>query len=242
MRALRAESVAHRNVYATLNYNGVTGQDETDKNIRIKNPSIPSGIYNVVTVLHEARGLDLALRWLLFCSGILGTLMVATGLILWCVKRAPQQQKQGYKSFGFRLVEVLNIAAIIGLPLACAAYFYANRFIPADVEMRLNWEIRSFFTVWLLTLIYAIFRTHRQAWLDLLLLATLAFALLPVVNLMTGGQALWNSVGQGQWMIASVDLAMWVMAVIFYFAYDKVKKHQGLPNKKVKAPVQEAEA
>ena len=242
LRALRAESVAHRNVYATLNYNGVTGQDETDKNLRIKNPSIPSGIYNVVTVLHEARGLDLALRWLLFCSGILGTLMVATGLILWCVKRAPQQQKQGYKSFGFRLVEVLNIAAIIGLPLACAAYFYANRFIPADVEMRLNWEIRSFFTVWLLTLIYAIFRNHRQAWLDLLLLATLAFALLPVVNLMTGGQALWNSIAQGQWMIASVDLAMWVMAVIFYFAYDKVKKHQGLPNKKVKAPVQEAEA
>ncbi len=242
LRALRAESVAHRNVYATLNYNGGTGQDETDKNIRIKNPSIPSGIYNVVTVLHEARGLDLALRWLLFCSGILGTLMVATGLILWCVKRAPQQQKQGYKSFGFRLVEVLNIAAIIGLPLACAAYFYANRFIPADVEMRLNWEIRSFFTVWLLTLIYAIFRTHRQAWLDLLLLATLAFALLPVVNLMTGGQALWNSIAQGQWMIALVDLAMWVMAVIFYFAYDKVKKHQGLPNKKVKVPVQEAEA
>ena len=108
--------------------------------------------------------------------------------------------------------------------------------------MRLNWEIRSFFTVWLLTLIYAIFRTHRQAWLDLLLLATLAFALLPVVNLMTGGQALWNSIAQGQWMIASVDLAMWVMAVIFYFAYDKVKKHQGLPNKKVKAPLQEAEA
>lgn len=241
-RALRAESVAHRNMYATLNYNGVTGKNETDKNIRIKNPSIPSAIYNVVTVLHEARGLDLALRWLLFCSGILGTLMVATGLILWCLKRAPQQQKQGYKSFGFRLVEVLNITAIIGLPLACAAYFYANRFIPADVEMRLNWEIRSFFTVWLLTLIYAIFRTHRQAWLDLLLLATLAFVLLPVVNLMTGGQALWNSIAQGQWMIASVDLAMWVMAVIFYFAYDKVKKHQGLPNKKVKVAVQEAEA
>ena len=98
--------------------------------------------------------------------------------------------------------------------------------------MRLNWEIRSFFTVWLLTLIYAIFRTHRQAWLDLLLLVTLAFALLPVVNWMTIGQALWNSVGQGQWMIASVDLAMWVMAVIFYFAYDKVKNIKGLPNKK----------
>ena len=134
------------------------------------------GIYNIFTTLHEARGVDIALRWLLFLSGIVGTVMVATGLILWCVKRAPQQQKQGYKSFGYRLVEVTNIAAIIGLPIACAAYFYANRLIPADMDMRLNWEIRTFFVVWLLTLIYPVFRSSRQAWLELLALATVLFA------------------------------------------------------------------
>ncbi len=241
LRALLGESVAHRNVYDSLEFNAVTGQNITDDSSRLKNPSVPMAIYNVVTVLHEARGVDLALRWLLFCSGIVGTLMVATGLILWCVKRAPQQQKQGYKSFGYRVIEVTNIAAIIGLPIACAAYFYANRFIPAEMDLRSDWEIRSFFIIWLLSLIYAALRPHRQAWLELLAFATLAFALLPVINFMTGGQALWNSIANGQWMIASFDLAMWLLAILFFYSYQKVKNHKGLPVKKAKV-TQEPEA
>ena len=235
LRALNAASVAHRGVYETLDFNGVTGKNITDESAKLKNPSIPNGIYNVVTVLHEARGVDLALRWILFLSGVVGTIMIATGLILWCVKRAPQQQKQGFKSFGYRVVEVTNIAAIIGLPIACAAYFYANRFIPADLPMRLNWEIRTFFIVWVLTLVYAACRTHRQAWLELLMLATAAFALLPIVNFMTGGQALWNTIANGQWVIASFDLAMWVLAALFFFSLRKVENHKGLPAKKGKA-------
>lgn len=241
LRALNAASVAHRGVHETLDFNGVTGKNITDDSATLKNPSIPNGIYNVVTVLHEARGVDLALRWILFFSGVMGTIMVATGLILWCVKRAPQQQKQGFKSFGYRVVEVTNIAAIIGLPIACAAYFYANRFIPADMDMRLNWEIRTFFIVWLLTLIYAALRTHRQAWLELLMLATAAFALLPIVNFMTGGQAIWNSIAHGQWVIASFDLAMWVLAILFFFCLRKVENHKGLPVKKVKQTIPDHE-
>lgn len=237
LRALNATSVAHRGVYETLDFNGVTGKNITDESSSLRNPSIPNGIYNVLTVLHEARGVDLALRWILFFSGVIGTLMIATGLILWCVKRAPQQQKQGYKSFGYRVVEVTNIAAIIGLPIACAAYFYANRFIPAGMEMRLNWEIRTFFIVWLLTLIYAIFRSHRQAWLELLIFATIAFALLPIINPITGGQGLWSTIPNGQWVIATFDLAMWVLAILFFCAYRKVKNHKGLPTKKSRTPV-----
>ncbi|QPF32884.1 PepSY domain-containing protein [Acinetobacter lwoffii] len=241
LRALNGVSIAYRNVYPSLAFNGVTGDLEPDQTT-LKTPSVANGIYNVFTTLHEARGVDLALRWLLFISGVVGTLMIATGLILWCVKRAPQQQKQGYKSFGYRLVEVTNIAAIIGLPIACATYFYANRFIPADMDMRLNWEIRSFFIVWLLTLLYAMIRSHRQAWLELLLLATAAFALLPIVNFLTGGQAIWNTIMHGQWVIASFDLAMWVLAILFWFSFKKVKNHKGLSPKKAKAALKENRA
>ena len=241
LRALNGVSVAYRNVYPSLAFNGVTGDLEPDQTT-LKTPSVANGIYNMFTTLHEARGVDLALRWLLFMSGVVGTLMIATGLILWCVKRAPQQQKQGYKSFGYRLVEVTNIAAIIGLPVACAAYFYANRFIPADMDMRLNWEIRSFFIVWLLTLLYAMIRSHRQAWLELLMLATGTFALLPIVNFLTGGQAIWNTIMHGQWVIASFDLAMWVLAILFWFSFKKVKNHKGLQSKKAKAAFKEKQA
>ncbi|WP_168526516.1 PepSY-associated TM helix domain-containing protein [Acinetobacter sp. A3] len=234
LRALNGVSVAYRSVYPSLEFNGVTGALKPDQTL-LNRPSVANGIYNVMTSLHEARGVDLALRWLLFVSGIVGTLMIATGLILWCVKRAPQQQKQGYKSFGYRTVEVTNIAAIIGLPIACAAYFYANRFIPVELEMRANWEIRTFFIVWVLTFFYAMIRTHRQAWLELLALATALFALLPVINVLTGGQPIWNTIANSQWVIASFDLAMWLLAVVFWLAFKKVKNHQGLPAKKTKA-------
>lgn len=90
LRALNGVSVAYRNVYPSLAFNGVTGDLEPD-HTTLKIPSVANGIYNVFTTLHEARGVDLALRWLLFMSGVVGTLMIATGLILWCVKRAPQQ-------------------------------------------------------------------------------------------------------------------------------------------------------
>lgn len=234
LRALYAESVVNRNIYPSLKFDGVTGKnlDKTQK-AEIKH-SVPMGIYNVITVLHEARGVDIALRWLLFLSGILGTLMVATGLILWCVKRAPQQQKQGFKSFGYRLVEVLNIATIIGLPLAVAGYFYANRLIPSAMEMRLNWEIRVFFIVWLISMIYAALRPHKKAWLELLMFTTIAYALLPILNVFTGGSAIWQSISNGQWMIASFDLMTWLLSILFLFAFYKVKNHQAPAAKKSK--------
>jgi uncharacterized iron-regulated membrane protein len=224
VRALNGESVAHRNIYQTLSYNGVTGLENPDDGSKLKNPTIPAAIYNVTTTLHEARGVDLSLRWILFLSGILGTMMVATGLLLWCVKRAPQQQKQGYKSFGYRTVEVLNVTAIIGLPIASAVYFYANRFIDAGLEKRSALEIRCFFIAWGLVFIYALIRQHRQAWLEMLTLATALFALLPVINFMTGGAPLWSTIANGQWVIASFDLAMWVLALVFGFSLIKEPK------------------
>lgn len=233
LRALHGESVAHRNVYPSLAYDGVTGALKTD-DTQLKNPTIPAAIYNVTTTLHEARGVDLPLRWILFFSGILGTLMIATGLILWCVKRAPQQQKQGYKSLGYRSVEVLNITAMMGLPIACAGYFYANRLIDANLDKRSSLEIRCFFIVWGLVFIYALLRQHRQAWLELLLVATALFAFLPIFNLLTGGAPLWTSMANDLWVIASFDLAMWVLAVLFAFSFIKVKNHRGLTPKKGK--------
>lgn len=235
LRALHGESVAHRNICQSLSYNGVTGVEKPDDGSSLNNPSVPAAIYNVTTTLHEARGVDLPLRWLLFLSGILGTLMVATGLLLWCVKRAPQQEKQGYKSLGYRTVEVLNITAIIGLPIACAVYFYANRLIDANLEKRSALEIRCFFIAWGLVFIYALIRKHRQAWLDMLALATLLFAALPIFNFMTGGTPLWSSISNGVWVIASFDLAMWVLALLFAFSFIKVKNHQALSSKKPKA-------
>ncbi|WP_332604404.1 PepSY-associated TM helix domain-containing protein [Acinetobacter sp. ESBL14] len=231
--ATRTTTLLDRESIPSMKFNAVTGQliDEA-KPVN----STSKAIYTLVTWLHMAHGVDSVLRWLLFLSGILGTMMVASGLILWVVKRIPDVQKLGYKPFGHRVVEVLNIAAITGLPIACAAYFIANRFIPAQLAERSPLEINVFFIVWLLCLIHAAIRAHRPAWLEQLALAAVLFLFMPILNFLTGGQALWMSIYHGQWMIASFDLVCIILGLIFIYSYYKLKRYQGLPLKQKKQP------
>lgn len=229
IRAQNATSLIRSDSTPILKFNAITG--ELLANDAQRPVVVPNAIYTVLTWLHMARGADAALRWLLFLSGVLGTMMIVTGLVLWVVKRAPEVQKRGYKSFGHRLVEVMNSATIVGLPIACAAYFWANRFISVQYAERLTLEIKVFFIVWLATLVYAIFRSHRQAWLELIALATVMYVLTPLLNIVTGGRALWSSIYHGQWMIASFDIICWLLAAIFAYSYYKLKRYKGLPVK-----------
>lgn len=231
--ATHTTTLLDRESIPSMKFNAVTGQliDEA-KPVN----SASKAIYTLVTWLHMARGVDSVLRWLLFLSGILGTMMVASGLILWVVKRIPDVQKLGYKPFGHRLVEVLNITAITGLPIACAAYFIANRFIPAQLAERSPLEINMFFIAWLLCLIHAAIRAHRPAWLEQLALAAVLFLFMPILNFLTGGQALWMSIYHGQWMIASFDLVCIILGLIFIYSYYKLKRYQGLAVKQKKQP------
>ncbi len=241
-RATHSDSLLDRNSTPTLKFNGVTGELMPAEDAT---PSLaPSKVYTLLTWLHMARGVDTAMRWILFLSGVIGTMMVATGLVHWIVKRTPNIQKLGYTPFGHRVVEVLNITSIIGLPIACAGYFWANRFIPAQMADRTDWEIRTFLIVWLLTLIYAMLRKHRQAWLELLVLATAMYLFTPIINLATGGRALWSSVYHGQSVVASFDIVCLILAAIFAYSYYKLKRYQSTPPKKkaVKVTAKTAEA
>ncbi|ENW05022.1 PepSY-associated TM helix domain-containing protein [Acinetobacter beijerinckii] len=236
--ATRTTTLLDRESIPSMKFNAVTGQliDEA-KPVN----STSKAIYTLVTWLHMAHGVDSVLRWLLFLSGILGTMMVASGLILWVVKRIPDVQKLGYRPFGHRLVEVLNITAITGLPIACAAYFIANRFIPAQLAERSPLEINVFFIAWLLCLIHAAIRAHRPAWLEQLALAAVLFLFMPILNFLTGGQALWMSIYNGQWMIASFDLVCIILGLIFIYSYYKLKRYKGLSIKQKKQPKAQVE-
>lgn len=171
-------------------------------------PSAANATYNVLAAVHLGRFAGPGLRWLLFLSGVVGTLMVATGLVLWVVKRLPERRKLGRTPSGHRLVEVLNVAAVGGLSLAVAGYFWANRLLPVDMAARPDAEIQAFFLVWLASLVHAALRPHRAAWREQLALGALLFAALPLLNPLTGGAALPHSLAVGLWPVAGFDLCM----------------------------------
>ena len=206
------ESLVNRGQGRTLLFDGATGQMRD----RPDTPALSwaRATSNVVTGLHMGRFADPTVRWLLFLSGVVGTVMAATGMVLWVVKRLPERRKLGRTPFGHRLVEVLNVGSIAGLSVATAAYFWVNRLLPVGLEARADWEIRGFFTVWLLCLLHPLVRQHRRAWLEQMALAALLFALLPVLNPLTGGASLASTIAHGQWSIAGFDLTMLSLAAL----------------------------
>ena len=158
--------------------------------------------------LHLARFADWGLRALFFLSGLVGCLMVASGVVLWAVKERPRHAKSGRTGFGLRLVDALNIGTVAGLPIAFAAYFWGNRLLPLDIAGRASAEANVFFYAWGGALLAAFIWPKRMMWAWQLYLGAAAFALVPVVNALTTHAHLGITLRSGDWVLAGVDLSM----------------------------------
>lgn len=187
------------------------------------------GFYDHLLGLHRGLFAGWVLRWLYFLSGIAGAIIIASGLILWVVKRNPKQLKQANgPDFGHRLVEVLNAGTIAGLPTAIAAYFLANRLLPIDLIGRANWEANCMFIVWLATLLYPLARPIQRAWIELFWVAFAAFFALPIVNALTTDRNFIHSVLTQDWIFISFDLLSIVTALSFAYGAVKLTRRQHL--------------
>lgn len=201
-----------------LLFDATTGQwlDQADA----ASPAVKT--YGVLYGLHMARFADVGMRWALFGFGVLGSLMIATGMVLWSVKRSAKSQTQASRKgatniapakapLGERLVAGINIATLAGLPLACAVYLAANRLIPVGTEGRADAELAWFFSAWGITLLWAlacaVVRPHRLGWSVPLAAAGLVWAALPVINALTTHTHLGISLPAREWVWASMDLS-----------------------------------
>ncbi|MFT3721492.1 PepSY-associated TM helix domain-containing protein [Pseudorhodoferax sp.] len=216
-----SDSLSGRGGSERLLFDGATGEARSLPPPRP--PSAAGTLYDWFTGPHLAHFAGPATRWLLFLSGVLGTVMAGSGMVLWVVKRLPERRKLGRTPRGHRLVEILNVAALAGLSVAVAAYFWANRLLPAGLQGRADTEIQVFFAAWGLCLLHALLRPHRRAWAELMGLAALAFAALPLLNAATGGAPLPVAIARGQWSIAGFDLVVLFLAAVHGFIAWKLR-------------------
>lgn len=212
-------------------FNGVTGQE-------ISRSSEAGGaklLHGTFYGLHIARFAEPLLRWLFFLAGLTGCAMVATGLLLWSVARTAQLRKSAKPGVGLRLVNQLNIAAVAGLPLAIAVFFWANRLLPFDLPDRADFEVKLFFTAWLLVPFYAGLRSPSQAWKEVMGTAAALLFLLPLLNAVTTDTHLGITLAAGQWARASFDLVMLALGGVLGFTAWKLGRWQPAVRKKAVA-------
>ncbi|WP_111858487.1 PepSY-associated TM helix domain-containing protein [Acinetobacter sp. CFCC 10889] len=204
----------------SLSFDLYTGQKIVQE--KSNEDKAPMVFGTTVLGLHEGLFASPFVRILYVLTGLLGTAMIATGLVLWTVKRRPKQLKSNRMSFGHALVERLNIAMIAGLPLAIAVYFWANRLIPSDFASRANWEVHCLYITLLLSFVYALSRPIVRAWIEILAFAALAYLLLPILNFITTDRHLVVSLRHQDFALASIDLGFIFLGVIFAWASYRV--------------------
>jgi uncharacterized iron-regulated membrane protein len=203
----------------TLRFDGATGR-------RLgASPSHGGGsaTESVMIGLHAGRYSDYLQRWLYFASGLFGTAMVGTGLVLWTAKRKQRQPDPSRPYLGFRIVDRLNIAVIAGFPAGIASYFLSNRLLPPGLANRAEWEIHCLFIAWAAMLVWAIARPSRPAWIEGLAATALLFGAVPIANLLTTSRGITASLAHGDWLFVTFDLVMMVFAGAFALGAWKVR-------------------
>jgi protein-S-isoprenylcysteine O-methyltransferase Ste14 len=119
-----------------------------------------------------------------------------------------------------------------GLLWAVPGFLLANRLLPVALQGRSDWEVRVFFGAWLLSLLHALFRRGRKAWIEQLLVAALLLALVPLVSALTTDHGLLRSIEGGDWAMAGVDLTAFAAALLLLWMSRKLMKKVTLAKRK----------
>ena len=140
----------------------------------------------VMAGLHFAQFGGYSMRWVYFLCGLISSAMIATGLVLFCVKRRRKYAAASASAQRwYQVAESFNVAFVAGLMLACVGLLWANRLLPVELAQRANWEVKVFFAVWLLSLLHAGLRPAQRAWAEQLAAAALLSVGLPMLGALT---------------------------------------------------------
>ena len=208
------------NIEPTMTFAGATGAQLSGPKPMSTSLDARAAIYG----LHVAHFADPLLRALFFVCGLAGTAMVATGALRWGVKERQKYAKAiangGKVGFGVRLVDALNIGAIAGLPIAFAAYFWANRLLPVEMAGRSNAEANWFFIAWGLAALLAQIRPTRAMWRIQLTVGAAMLAGIPVLNAFTTDTHLGVTLfgGPGLRPVAAFDLVVLALGLLLGWA------------------------
>ena len=195
--------------------------------------------HGVMYGLHIGRFADPFVRFLYVLSSLAGTAMIATGLVLWVAKRQPKRSGRANPDIGRRLVENLNIGAIVGLPIAMAAFFWANRLLPVELAGRADLEAICFFLAWMAAAVHPVLRPAGRAWTEQLAVAALLYGTLPLLNAATTDSHLGATLQRGDWALAGFDLTALAVGLLLGWTAWRVGRRHAASDRGARADIRQ---
>jgi uncharacterized iron-regulated membrane protein len=170
------------------------------------------------------------LRVIFFVLGVMGCLVIISGILIWLVARDKKNVPRRKRIFNFWTANIFMASCLSMLPVT-AFTMVSLLFIEKPNQSNIY---HLYFYSWLALSIYFIARkslaiTNHQT----LLLSSLLCFLLPLIDGIKRNNWFWNTFNQGKFDILFIDLLFLILAIISAVVLVKMKQHR---KKVVKKP------
>ena len=206
-----------------MRFDGVTGEQLSGPR-EMRNSVLT---HQVISGMHFAQFGGYSMRWVYFICGLVSSAMIASGLVLFTVKRRRKYASEGrVAQVLYRLVEAINVTVMAGLSLACISLLWGNRLLPSGMTERADAELNVFFGMWALSFAHALLRPRMQAWREQLGLAGGLCLALPLLSVFTVNRpwALHSSMGVELTAMALGALLLWACWKVSQPAVERVPR------------------
>jgi uncharacterized iron-regulated membrane protein len=163
--------------------------------------------------LHYGDYGNVVVRWLYFLLGLGGAFLFYSGNLLWIESRRKRRQlEQGRAQINMARA---TVGICLGFCVAVSAAFVASQLLPV-IGLHSDAGVRwSCFASWLVCALWASRRPPIAAARELLWLAAVVTAMVPVAHGIATGWWLWHSAAAGHVALFAVDSVALVMAFVF---------------------------
>ncbi|MGH8158306.1 MAG: PepSY-associated TM helix domain-containing protein [Rhodanobacter sp.] len=161
-----------------------------------------------VYALHFGDYGNIVVQWLYFLLGLGGAFLFYSGNLLWIESRRKRRQtEQGRSSI---VMARATVGICIGVCVAISATFIAAQLLP-PLAARFDWNVNAgehwvCFVGWLLCALWASWRPPVRAAQELLWLAALVTALVPLAHGLATGWWFWRSAVSGHGALFAIDI------------------------------------
>jgi len=162
-----------------------------------------------------------ALRIIYFVLGIMGCVVIISGILIWLVARDKKNVPEHKRRFNLWLANIFLAICLSMFPVT-ALIFIAVKVFPA-VDM--TFIYRFYFYSWLLLSVYYIIRKDlKRTNQETLLLGSIFSFLIPVANGIYSGNWFWKTYAMGATDILFIDVFSLGIAVVGFISYYKIRQ------------------
>ena len=211
----------HMAGYGIYNIQAMDGKVLEEKT-PMYNSTFVDHVKSLLYRLHFGDYAGYPLKYLSFIMGIMGCLVISSGIMIWLVARDKNNVPKHKRKFNFWLANVYLAICLSMFPTTAISFIAVK--LNANVNQDFLYQV--YFWTWLLFSTYYIIRkninrTNRET---LLLGSILAF-IVPIVNGIVGKNWVWNSLIEGKTDLFSIDFLWICIGLVGIFIYRKINKH-----------------